>query len=626
MNDNVLSKNNINYQNENTFENYHIENKLEPENKIPSTLLVCRAIQNQESLTPFKILFDSGGSHTMIHARCLPPGATPSLLQDGPTKFQTIAGPLNSNRQVFLDNIMFPEFDKTKRISGAIANVFDSECKYDLIVGRDLLHKIGLSICFEKKEMRWIDSVVPMKTPSFWNSPLSYFWALDEEEEDELDDAECFGTTKILDAKYEKVEISDVITQQHHLAKHQRKLLQNVLEKYNTLFDGGLGRYKQSKIHIDVDPTVPQKHFKPYPVPTIHLPAFKKELEHLVEIGVLEEAGMCEWALPTFITPKKDGRVCWVSDLRYLNIAVKRQQYPIPIIQDVIMRRDGYKFFTKLDLTMQYYALELDDESKDLCTIVTPFGKYRYCRLPMGLKISPDVAQSIMEQILHDLDVEVYIDDIGIFSNTYEEHMHKIDQVLKRVEDAGFKINPLKCEWAVAETDFLGYWLTPDGIKPWRKKIDAILQMKPPTNIKEVRSFLGAVTYYRNMWPRRSHLLAPLSNLTGNVRFEWTKECQQAFETMKSILATDVLLAYPNHNLPFEIYTDASDYQMGAAILQNGRPVAYWSRKLTPTQRNYTTMEKEMLSIVATLDEFCSMLLGAKLHVFTDHKNLTFKL
>ena len=241
-----------------------------------------------------------------------------------------------------------------------------------------------------------------------------------------------------------------------------------MLEKYNTLFGGGLGKYKQSKFHIDLDPTVPLKHFKLCPIPKLHLPTFKKELDHLVEIGVLEKTCMSEWASHTFIAPKKDGRVRWVSDLRYLNTAVKRQQYPIPIIQDVIMRRNGYKIVTKLDLTMQYNSLELDDESKDLCTIITPFGKYRYCHLPMGLKISPDVAQSIMEQILHALDVEVYIDDIGIFSNSYEEHINKIDQVLKRVEDAGFKINPLKCEWAVTETEFLGYWLTPDGIKPWR--------------------------------------------------------------------------------------------------------------------------------------------------------------
>ena len=148
--------------------------------------------------------------------------------------------------------------------------------------------------------------------------------------------------------------------------------------KSDTLFNGGLVCYKGSKGHIDLDPAVPPKHFKPYPVPNIHLETFKKELDHLVTIGVLEKAGMSQWASLTFITPKKDSRVPCVSDLRNLNTAVKRQQYPIPIIQGVIMRRDGYKYFAKLDLTMQYYALELDEQSKDYCTIMTPFGKYRY--------------------------------------------------------------------------------------------------------------------------------------------------------------------------------------------------------------------------------------------------------
>ena len=137
--------------------------------------------------------------------------------------------------------------------------------------------------------------------------------------------------------------------------------------------------------------------------------------------------------------------------------------------------------------------------------------------MAMGLKPAPDFAQAIIEKVLHNLpNIEVYIDDIGIFTKcTFEEHLNLIEQVLTQLQQANLKINPIKCEWAVQETDFLGYWLTPKGVKPWKRKIDAVLKMDCPRTTTQLRSFLGAVTFYRHMWPRRSHLLAPLTQLTG---------------------------------------------------------------------------------------------------------------
>ena len=215
---------------------------------------------------------------------------------------------------------------------------------------------------------------------------------------------------------------------------------------------------------------------------------------------------------------------------------IKRKVYPLPKIHDILRRRKGYIFFTKIDISMQFYTFLLDKHSRNLCTICTPFGNYQYCRLRMSVKQSPDISQEIMESLFRDLDeVDVYIDDVGIFSNTWQEHLDSINKVLSILEKHNFSVNPLKCEWGVKETNWLGYWLTPVGLKPWRKKIDAILALERPTTVSQLRSFIGAVTFYRDMYPHRAHTLAPLTTLVGKRKLHWSKDCEKAFHALSLI-------------------------------------------------------------------------------------------
>ena len=194
------------------------------------------------------------------------------------------------------------------------------------------------------------------------------------------------------------------------------------------------------------------------------------------------------------------------------------------------------------------------------------------------------------------------------------------------MSEAGLKVNATKSHFCQVKLEYLGYIINRKGMMPSTKKVNAILQMDTPKTRKQLRRFIGMVNYYRDMWKKRSEILAPLTALTSStVKWKWTAVHDKAFEQMKSQIAKDTLLAFPDFNKPFVIHTDASKIQLGACISQEGKPIAFYSRKLNPAQTRYTTTERELLSIVETLKEFRNILLGQQITIHTDHQNLTYK-
>ena len=503
------------------------------------TFLHCTTIQNVPFTRPLSVLLDSGSTTSWFNHRALPsninPAAVPAL------HGTTMAGNFQSNQQLSLSTVSLPELSDLT-LPNLKARMFNAKCRYDLILGCDILSHFGIDIDFKSQSISGptghsihlrqfptstalahtdigvylsIDHFSNLLSDTLTSSNDDAPLASDIQEPLSSPEPPCLPEphtthpdpnplplskkhkTSILPSLYEKHDPQTIAKRCIHLDNDQQCLLADLLAKFTTLFNGELKVYPHQKLHLEVDPSVRPFVSRAYPIPKSQLQIFKAELHRLAKIGILECQGRSIWAAGTFIIPKKDGRVCWISDFHALNKAIICHNYPIPRIQDILLRRSGYKFLTKLDLSMQYYTFELDEESRDLCTIATPFGPFRYTRLPMGISTSPDMAQEIMEQVLCDLnDTEVYLDDIAAFSTGFTSHLVLLEKILSCLQDNGFAVNPLKCEWAIQETDFLGHWLTPTGIKPYHKKVNASVHMEAPKNLKQLRSFLGMVSDY----------------------------------------------------------------------------------------------------------------------------------
>ena len=565
-----------------------------------------------------RILVDSGGS-ACIGKRSL--FSKLKTTKDSETTWETASGDF-STKETVQAQFTLPELHEERLIEWKVHLTDNESMNYDLIIGRDLMTELGLDVLFSSNKIMWEHKTVPFKHYSA-TEKIDFFLSDPSKVADATD-----RIKRILDAKYEAADLDQVVASCTELSSHKQSMLMDVLMRHKNLFDGTLGRYKGSKYNIELQDDAKPYHAKPFPVPKVHEATLKLEIERLCKIGVLKRVNNSQWGAPSFLIPKKDGTVRFINDFRELNKQIKRKPYPIPKIQEMLLKLEGFRYATSLDLNMGYYHIELTPESKQLCTLVFPFGKYEMQRLPMGLANSPDIFQEKMSELFDGFeDVRAYIDDILLLTKgSWEDHCERLDAVLTKLENAGLKVNATKSFFGRLQLEYLGYWITREGIQPLPNKVEAMQRIAEPTNKKELRRFIGMVNYYRDMWIRRSHVLAPLTKMTSKeAKFQWTDTERKAFTTMKQILSKETLLAYPNFNKPFEIHTDASHSQLGAVISQDGKPIAFYSRKLAPAQTRYTTSERELLAIVEVLKEFRTILLGQQIVVYTDHKNLTFK-
>ena len=315
-----------------------------------SVVMVVKSLQGRPCSKLLRVLLDSGGSDSMCARHLIPNGAR---LDQIPTRtlMNTLAGTYAPMGSVTMTDMRIPAFDKNRIVKSHSFLVFDTQCSYDAILGADFLTKVGMTLDYENLTIKWLGNEIPMETLNTKDQVAAHVesYLTQMELEENGFDVDSYAASSILDAKYEKVDIDEVIEENcSHLTPEQQLELRNLLKQHDKLFDGSLGKYPGEPMHIEIEPGAQPVYRRPYPVPHVHLETFRKELDHLVSLEVLSPVKDTEWGLPTFVIPKKDGRVRWVSDLRELNKVIKRTQYTLPLINEVLRKRKTQCFGRRL--------------------------------------------------------------------------------------------------------------------------------------------------------------------------------------------------------------------------------------------------------------------------------------
>lgn len=415
-------------------------------------------------------------------------------------------------------------------------------------------------------------------------------------------------------------------------AQYEKDIIGGLLLKYQNTFsknEWDLGLTNLVEHTIDTGNAQPIRQ-RPRRVPLALANEEKQAIEDLVKKGVIEESSS-PWSSPIVLVKKKSGELRPCVDYRKVNALVKPSGFPLPRVQDCLDAVAGSSLFSSFDLTSGYFQIPLKKEDKPKSSFVCKYGQFQMKRMPFGLNGSASTFQRCMEIALKGLNwvtCLIYIDDIIVYGATFEEHISRVDEVLDRVERAGLKLKPKKCILLQKEVIFLGHVVSQNGVRPDPTNISKILQWPTPQNPKQVRQFVATGSYYRKFVKGFATIVRPLVDLTKKgVTFKWCDKCENAFKTLKLALTGPEIMGYPlNEGGEFILDVDSSGVGIGAVLqqMQEGRErvIAYASRALNKSERNYCITEQELLAVVYFVQYFRQYLLGRKFVVRSDHQAL----
>uniref|UniRef100_A0A8C5C6I6 Gypsy retrotransposon integrase-like protein 1 n=1 Tax=Gadus morhua TaxID=8049 RepID=A0A8C5C6I6_GADMO len=413
------------------------------------------------------------------------------------------------------------------------------------------------------------------------------------------------------------------------LSPAQRHDLDDIILQHRDVFSDLPGRTAATHHDIRTAPGI-RVRVPPYRIPEARREAIRTEVRRMLQLGVIEESRSA-WCSPVVLVPKPDGTFRFCNDFRRLNEASEFDAYLISRVDELIERLGPARYLSTLDLTKGYWQVPLTRAAREKTAFSTPGGLYQYTVLPFGVHGTPATFQRMMDQLLrpHQDYAAAYIDDIIIYSPSWDIHVRQLRAVLGELRKAGLTANPAKCRLGREETTYLGYRVGRGTVRPQEGKVAAIRAWPQPRTKKQVKAFLGLVGYYQRFIPGYATLASPMNDLTRKAlpdRVTWSEAADRAFKTLREALCSEPVLITPDFNLPVIVHTDASEVGLGGVLSQvragEEHPITYVSRKLLPNERNYSTVEKEALAIKWCLEKLRYYLLGREFTLVTDHDPL----